>query len=297
MKWAKKLGIVSILLVSLAMPGYAASEVNKTPLETRIVNYVKQRAIPAKQFLIEKVKENKITLLADIHGNVKKDKVIPIMREENLLINSIKGLKDVGLTHLAVELPEDEAKLCIEKYVKTGIKNEAFKAYERNWFWGEEDFHRNVDVIRLAIEKGIDVVYIERPRSYIRKGDRFEDSRDKYMAKKVGEIMHENKNAKMLIFIGGVHTLEGKLKMYAMADLQSYHSLGGLLDKEFGSYSIISEPMPEGNLPKEVYSTTEAVGFDVDKGPVKDLEGVNAFNTYGETFDGVIVFPTALQQN
>ena len=113
----------------------------------------------------------------------------------------------------------------------------------------------------------------------------------------MAKTMHSNKDAKMLVFIGGVHTLEGKLKMYAMADLQSYHSLGGLLDEEFNSYSIISEPMSEGNLPKEVYSTTEAVGFDVDKGPVKDLEGINAFNTYGETFDGVIVFPTSLQQN
>lgn len=281
MELIKKISFVSAVFAAFAMLSCAAPRIYTTqktiPLEERIVDYVGGHSLPAKKFLAEKVKEHSIVILADIHARqilpfleVTK----PVVREEKLLIEAIPELKEAGLKYLALETTEAGLS-CIKTYIKTGVKIRDFIERESKFKWGAEALYAWIDVIRMAMDCGLEVVPIDDKT----------DNRDSYMVEKVREVMYKDKDAKMLIHIGMGHAIEEALPQKK--------SLARILDEEFDSYSILSEPLTLTgmNLPQEVYSTKYPIGFDVDGGPVAELNSHEYFKNYGDAFDGIIVFP------
>lgn len=277
----RKLGFVPAIFAAFTMLSCAAPRIytppKTLPLEERIVNYVGENSLPAKKFLVEKVKEHGIVILADIHAREilpHLEGVKPIIREEKLLKEAIPELKEAGLKYLALETTEAGLS-CIKTYIRIGVKTRDFIERESKFKWGAETLYSWIDVIRTAMDYRLEVVPVDVYR---------ENNRDSGMAEKVREIM-SNKNAKMLIHVGMGHAIEE-------ASSQK-KSLARILDKEFDSYSILSEPIDlvNLNLPQEVYSTKYPIGFDVDGCPVAELNSGEYFKNYGDAFDGVIVFP------
>lgn len=278
----RKLGFVPAIFAAFAVLSCAAPRIytsQKTlPLEERIIEYVGKNSLPAKKFLVEKVKEHSIVILADIHARQilpHLEVVKPIIREEKLLKEAIPELKEAGLKYLALETTE-EGLSCIKTYIRIGVKTRAFTERESKFKWGTQALYAWIDAIHTAMDYGLEIV----PIDVYGKNDR-----DSYMAEKVREIMSNDRDAKMLIHVGMCHAIE---------EMSSQRkSLARILDKEFDSYSILSEPIDliNLNLPQEVYNTKYPIGFDIDGSPVSELNSGEIFENYGDAFDGVIVFP------
>jgi len=297
-KICKKIGLVSVVLASFLTLSWAPSKANIKPvvpsLEERAVQYVKRNAISGKEFLINKVKENRITIFGEVHGMInfgKKDGELieSVVREERLLADSIPELKAVGLKYLAVEMSEEYGP-SIENYIKTGVKDVHFEKVEQAFLWGDKAFYTWIDAVRTAMNNRLEMVYIDT--SAVIEDMEAGDYRDAYMARKVKEVFEKDKEAKMLTHIGALHAVEkGFSKNYQMA-FETPKTLAEILSKDFDCYSILAEPFfILGNLPKELYRTDKIVGFDVDESPMADLKGRQGFDNYGDAFDGIIIFP------
>lgn len=200
----------------------------------------------------------------------------------------IPKLKEVGATHIGVEVPSDEQGK-IEYFMKTGdgLDNVRFHPQVDH-----PDFRYLFQVFRMT---GLKPIAIDLP--YRKYGG--EISRDEWMARSLLATLDKEPAAKILVIIGGLHTLK-KLEWEEQAP-DKHPSIRQIIKRERPSTKMWSVAQlihgnpDECDFTKRFSSLPDAVAIDLDdryRGWKLGLTGTLAIVPAEcfELLDGVIVY-------
>lgn len=143
------------------------------------------------EYIQSKLQKNDIVFLGTTHRNPQ------LLR---IIAEIIPKLKKVGVTHIGVEVPSDEQGK-IDYFMKTGdgLDNVRFHLQVDH-----PDYRYLFKVFRMT---GLKPIAIDLP--YRKYGG--EISRDEWMARSMLKVLNKEPAAKILVIVGGLHTLK-KLK-------------------------------------------------------------------------------------
>lgn len=200
------------------------------------------------EYIQSKLKENDILFLGT---TLRKPKILLFLAE------LIPELKQVGVTHIGVEIPSDQ-QAKIDYFMKTGdgLDNVQFHLQVDH-----PDYRYLFQVFRMT---GLKPIAIDLP--YSKFGG--EISRDEWMARSLLRIFKVNPAAKVLVIVGGLHTLK---KLEWKEHVPDKHpSIRQIIERERPSTrmwsvgQLIHGNPDECDFTKRFSSLPDAVAVDLD---------------------------------
>ena len=142
--------------------------------------------VPPTDYVRSKLQQNDIVFLGTTH---RKPKILHFIAE------LIPGLKEVGVTHIGMEIPSDQQEK-IDHFMKTGdgLDNVQFHSQIDH-----PDYRYMFQVFRM--NRGLKPIAIDFPHSKF-KG---KISRDEWMARSILAVFKKDQPAKMLMIVGSLH--------------------------------------------------------------------------------------------
>lgn len=218
------------------------NEGQKNRLETAqgcaIIDEIKREGHEMGDILPSLVESSKYVLVGENHS------IVYDLLKQN--ITAMLGkLKDMGLTHLAVEVSSD-AQVLIDDVDPT--ENDALSRLRRSFKEkGLFGFHdSNFEMIIRALELGIKVVAIDKPRWGVSDENTmnamYQNMRDRHMQEILNKTIPEDSH--VLIYIGSRHVHKRCVESdRTSSDIDSYSKvrrLGTLLSEKEGDESVLS---------------------------------------------------------
>lgn len=124
---------------------------------------------------------------------------------KNFVIENLPKLKELGFTHLALEMFNASEQPSLDEYNQGKLSDEQLReVYQRNWGYDGEAY---LAMFKAAVQSGLKLVALDK-RDLMPKGMEMvaeNQERDEFMAKRVVEIFSENPNAKVLVYAGRLH--------------------------------------------------------------------------------------------
>lgn len=153
------------------------------------------------EIILENAKNNQTIMFTDMH---EKDN-LPFHGDSDYVISLLPKLKKLGFNYLAVEILRSEQPI-IDEYINGNIDEKTLetKISNLNLLCGSKMIKvaKNLDMKVCAIDERVD---------YIKPNAAIEDCLDKYLSRdpklyrNILKIFNKDKNAKVVVFIGGVH--------------------------------------------------------------------------------------------
>ncbi len=187
---------------------------------------------------------------------------------KEFLREHLRSLRQLGFTHLALEMVESSKQNLIDNYRSSDLARNHLQLYLRaNWYGRMGDYY--FSLIDEATKAGITVMGMDLPKE---DQDQITDTRkrlrerDRHMAGKVKMVLDTRPQARVIIFAGAGHVEKG-----------TENSMAGILSSEnvkIVSVSIIEPKKPIPSIDKTRYMYRGAAGNKVFKSLLQPTEWV-----------------------
>ena len=144
---------------------------------------------PPAEYIKAKLQQNDIVFLGTRH---KQPEIL------KFIAKLIPKLKELGVTHLGVEVPSDQQEK-LDTFMRTGEGLENVKFHPQI---DHPDYRSLYHMLRIS--EGPPPAAVDLP--YSKHGG--EISRDEWMARSILEVFNEDQKAKMLVILGNIHTIK-----------------------------------------------------------------------------------------
>ena len=127
-----------------------------------------------------------------------------VFADKDEIINQMEGLKNLGMTHLALEMIQSTDQYLIDKYVQGELERETLIRLLTYWDKREGMAERYVQMIDKAISLDIKVIGIELPLMDDGSRQKF-DQRNKSWASVIANQVNSRDKARVVVFCGASH--------------------------------------------------------------------------------------------
>jgi hypothetical protein len=124
------------------------------------------------------------------------------LADKDEIIRQLTDLKKQGMTHLAMEMLEEQHQETINGYIKGIVEREEIVSLLKFWDKGPGIVEKYIEMIDAAKSNGIKVVAIEIP---MQSHSLFSEERDKNWARVIKNIVSSDQDARIMVFCGSGH--------------------------------------------------------------------------------------------
>lgn len=173
-----------------------------------------------------------------------------VMQTKEEISKNMKLFKELGFTHIGLEMFQADAQNMLDEYYKTGNNREEVVSYLKDkWGWpGTTEKYMNI--IDAAKKHGIKIVALDAPKEQLSETDDVVEEtkvRNKFMCKRIQNILSQNENNKMITLNGTAHSGYGEYGMATMMEEQygkevsSVSFVGGKRKVELNDGTIVNK--------------------------------------------------------
>lgn len=114
----------------------------------------------------------------------------------------LKGLKDLGFTHLGLEMVSTDDQQAIDRYLQDRVEDQLVEVLEKWRYWLPQGTDSYLELIKEAKNVGLNVFGIDIPRSE----ENWQDKQDEWMTNSVRKILEQVDANKVITFTGIDHS-------------------------------------------------------------------------------------------
>lgn len=232
------------------------------------IDEIKNNAEDPNKFVNDAMKKNRVLMLGENHD--------PKSPMRDFGASAMKGLKESGATHLALEMTQKQ----LDEYNRTGKLSALPEGLQTESY---------AKMIAEAKKAGLKVVGVDNGTGDV--DNTAAQERDNHMARKIDDILKADKNNKVVFWVGAMHG--------ATTKDQGPKSAADLLREKNHSVSTVMEQSRATDMDSLTFYSRgmeKPMGLDFKKMPKTSEEEVTRIGGYRlqykyKNWDSAIVFP------